>query len=828
LGNFAKGLSGLGIALGPLGLQSLQGLDHLMARFATWGNGSSSEKQFISYLSTEGPKALHTLGDLVTAIAHVTEAAAPWGGVVLTTVDDLLKLLNKIPIDALSPVVTGIAGITLGLKAMKLAGGASAISDVLLIAATKAPMAEGALLNVGASLENVSTRLAKSKVAAGALGAGLATLAVSSTSSNQAVNVLGDTASGALMGFGVGGPIGAAVGGLAGLLGGALIAGIHGSQDAFHAAKADVSAWADAINRGNQAASDFAKTTLLTDLEKSPALLKTARKAGLTLPQTSQMVQQGTLSDFASGKIGPLQAQLAKLQAQATTIANKATAATGDTSVLLNDKAYQAIRRRISAMSDEITAYRDLASAADQFTKDHLSAETLAWERLQLTSTAYQAALKKLPARVQTQIEAMNIKPTRDQVIDLAAKYGATPKSVQTLLATLGYDLSLKQVRTLVASAKELDRRHTIAVNADTSAAIAAFQGLSHFWKNIFSGLGITDTVINPKTHKSATGVAKVPIIGNLFADGGRISGPGTATSDSILARVSNGEYVVNAASTAKFLPLLEAINARRFASGGPVTPGQLASSLGSLPAGKKRRSRSGGVKPLTAQQLANAQYAFTLSESMSAASIDKAFHNFAAKLEAHGEHVVASFDKLRRAAEKNVATYASTNAQLQNLRANVSSIQSSAANSFNHAAFGGTFAELVTQLTADKNDATKMNAAILKAKSHGLSGDFGAQLAASGNLGLAQQIAGLSKAQISSVEALYGARGRADTTLGSTAAAFYAKEIARLTASEKALAAELKRLNQAAERLPGAVQNGVAAGMRGQSTSIANRSRTG
>lgn len=37
------------------------------------------------------------------------------------------------------------------------------------------------------------------------------------------------------------------------------------------------------------------------------------------------------------------------------------------------------------------------------------------------------------------------------------------------------------------------------------------------------------------------------------FASGGRVSGPGSKTSDSILARLSNGEYVINARSVDKF-----------------------------------------------------------------------------------------------------------------------------------------------------------------------------------------------------------------------------------------------------------------------------------
>jgi lambda family phage tail tape measure protein len=61
------------------------------------------------------------------------------------------------------------------------------------------------------------------------------------------------------------------------------------------------------------------------------------------------------------------------------------------------------------------------------------------------------------------------------------------------------------------------------------------------------------------------------------YADGGHISGPGTGTSDSIPAMLSNGEYVINAASTRKYRGLLESINSghtAHFATGGPVGAG--------------------------------------------------------------------------------------------------------------------------------------------------------------------------------------------------------------------------------------------------------------
>ena len=45
------------------------------------------------------------------------------------------------------------------------------------------------------------------------------------------------------------------------------------------------------------------------------------------------------------------------------------------------------------------------------------------------------------------------------------------------------------------------------------------------------------------------------------FAQGGLVTGPGTSTSDSILARLSSGEFVVNAKSTQRFLPVLNTLN---------------------------------------------------------------------------------------------------------------------------------------------------------------------------------------------------------------------------------------------------------------------------
>jgi hypothetical protein len=76
------------------------------------------------------------------------------------------------------------------------------------------------------------------------------------------------------------------------------------------------------------------------------------------------------------------------------------------------------------------------------------------------------------------------------------------------------------------------------------------------------------------------------------FPSGGQVSGPGTSTSDSIPALLSNGEYVINARATAANRPLLEAINSgvrvpvpqavASRASGGGEVPG-LAAAVSEL-----------------------------------------------------------------------------------------------------------------------------------------------------------------------------------------------------------------------------------------------------
>jgi hypothetical protein len=89
---------------------------------------------------------------------------------------------------------------------------------------------------------------------------------------------------------------------------------------------------------------------------------------------------------------------------------------------------------------------------------------------------------------------------------------------------------------------------------------------------------GIKDKTVNLRIN--ALGIAAPTLDANgtlrsgsgaiLKANGGYISGPGGPREDKIPAMLSNGEFVMNAASTAKNLPLLHAMN-NKYADGGVV-----------------------------------------------------------------------------------------------------------------------------------------------------------------------------------------------------------------------------------------------------------------
>jgi hypothetical protein len=112
-------------------------------------------------------------------------------------------------------------------------------------------------------------------------------------------------------------------------------------------------------------------------------------------------------------------------------------------------------------------------------------------------------------------------------------------------------------------------------------------------FKDAFKSLlvGIAQDIIRSNINKALAGLFSAGFggaTGNLpgvvaggpaFAEGGSVRGPGTSTSDSIPARLSDGEFVVKASSVQKYgVDFMNAINqgiapaVRAFKNGGAVT----------------------------------------------------------------------------------------------------------------------------------------------------------------------------------------------------------------------------------------------------------------
>jgi len=109
----------------------------------------------------------------------------------------------------------------------------------------------------------------------------------------------------------------------------------------------------------------------------------------------------------------------------------------------------------------------------------------------------------------------------------------------------------------------------SIALAGTTAAAWAPAAALASLAS--FGGNSIPAAAALTSTTALATTLAAVP----GFATGGYFTGSGTGTSDSNLAKISNGEFIVNAAATRKNRALLEAINSgERVSTGGSAVSG--------------------------------------------------------------------------------------------------------------------------------------------------------------------------------------------------------------------------------------------------------------
>lgn len=202
------------------------------------------------------------------------------------------------------------------------------------------------------------------------------------------------------------------------------------------------------------------------------------------------------------------------------------------------------LERYKTFLDSKIQAYKDYAAVQEQLQKDLSDAEVKEQEE----------ANKKKAALTEEQLKMMSdmIQTMGD---GLSEFFESEDKSLHSFL---------KSMLTSILDAIE------IAVNA-YFAQILAKEIASKSWGGVASAAALMALV------KAAFAGAKALVKG--FSTGGYVQGSGTGTSDSIPARLSNGESVMTAKATSMFSPILSAFN--QLGGGVPIVVNNGGSNIG-------------------------------------------------------------------------------------------------------------------------------------------------------------------------------------------------------------------------------------------------------
>lgn len=202
------------------------------------------------------------------------------------------------------------------------------------------------------------------------------------------------------------------------------------------------------------------------------------------------------------------------------------------------------LERYKAFLQSKMDAYKNYAAVQEQLQKDLSDAEVKEQEE----------ANKKKAALTEEQLKMMSdmIQTMGD---GLSEFFESEDKSLHSFL---------KSMLTSILDAIE------IAVNA-YFAQILAKEIASKSWGGVASAAALMALI------KAAFAGAKALVKG--FSTGGYVQGSGTGTSDSIPARLSNGESVMTAKATSMFSPILSAFN--QLGGGVPIVANNGGSNIG-------------------------------------------------------------------------------------------------------------------------------------------------------------------------------------------------------------------------------------------------------
>lgn len=494
----------------------------------------------------------------------------------------------------------------------------AAIGPILTITARLSTVASGisrfvagvssrlATLAGASELQATRVGVAMSRITAGLAGVGIGFAVGQFTKNGSAttkiLGALGSAAAGAAIGFSMGGPMGAAIGGLGGGLsalateflgtGDSAQKGATAAQKAMQQQQADAQSLLGDLQAVNGAYNTQYRSQVASMLQQK-GILDLALKVGISAkdltsaalgspaaaarvqaamnqaavgtPITSGPAAGGVLysqakADAANklaqslGKVAPAIAEAERKQQQLNAAIGK-----GVVPTTLLAGGLKNLGKEFGNTDRSLTA-----GTAEGIRNTAVLKENIGWVNQSARSQlAHGKSVKDVTGWLEGQVGALqltthNLGFNAKAVQAVIDKYRLTPAQIITKLvadAKPGQD-TIDKFKILMGNIKQ-GKIPGIQVHTDQArTALAALQAyLDRFHdKNI-------KVTINQST------------IGTLAkASGGWAFGPGTGTSDSINARLSNGEFVVRASRAKKYPGLLNRINnGPGFAGGGPV-----------------------------------------------------------------------------------------------------------------------------------------------------------------------------------------------------------------------------------------------------------------
>lgn len=387
---------------------------------------------------------------------------------------------------------------------------------------------------------------------------------------------------------------------------------------------------------------------------------------------------------------------------------------------------------------------------------------------------AFNAAVKRTPNAKSVTLKTLS--KGAEQILEsFGLKVKRLPNGSVTVTTKGG---ALSSIDNIAAALRRLNGRtattwtyHNVKTTYSTAGSVSG-------GKSVHGMVGATGGLLSrlPVKRLASGGEAQI-------APTGLLSGPGNGTSDSILAlfasgalgRVSNTEFVVNAESTRKYLPLLEAINQDKmklatFAKGGKLTQtqkdarGQLSGSFGISSFGRM----AGYQRTPFEHDLAASTDLGALVSSLNGfrSEIKKAFSgrtesSLLRQLDKAGRSLIG-YDKQLT---KVTASLASAKSKLDDLKSSAAQLKASVASSVMQnvsvvtqapqEGFGLTSRDVVNNMSAQLSKTLTFSSQLQALKKRGLSADLLEQLASAGVDQGGATVAALSGASASQLKQL-------------------------------------------------------------------------